>query len=426
MKFRHCLFIVLFTLLPILSKAECSINANNFNILNEKILFNYYEEEIIDRLRGMYTIVAISMNEDVLSQVKRYVVNDRSGSKSILYNADLYFPLIERLLFDNDLPFQLKNLAALESALNPKAISYAGAAGLWQLMPETARNLGLRVNKNIDERLDPVASTKAAISYLKKLYTMFGDWSLVLAAYNCGENKVQNLLEDNNAKDFESIKRFLPKQTQLFVPTFIGVSYMLEYYGEHDLTPSIEDMPKSYLTYVKIDKSVNLNNLYKQTLINKDLFKLYNPAFKYNEISKSDDGIYISLPDSMMVEFVDYYIKLNGAKVDTASILESANGKLILELISFSRPFINSPEEVSDSRVESIKYDLLDYAEVKDLPKTKTEWIRNYQYYILKTGESLLDVTAYYDGLTLEELMEWNNINDKDIIPTGTALIIKR
>ena len=334
MKFRHCLFIVLFTLLPILSKAECSINANNFNILNEKILFNYYEEEIIDRLRGMYTIVAISMNEDVLSQVKRYVVNDRSGSKSILYNADLYFPLIERLLFDNDLPFQLKNLAALESALNPKAISYAGAAGLWQLMPETARNLGLRVNKNIDERLDPVASTKAAISYLKKLYTMFGDWSLVLAAYNCGENKVQNLLEDNNAKDFESIKRFLPKQTQLFVPTFIGVSYMLEYYGEHDLTPSIEDMPKSYLTYVKIDKSVNLNNLYKQTLINKDLFKLYNPAFKYNEISKSDDGIYISLPDSMMVEFVDYYIKLNGAKVDTASILESANGKLIIELIS--------------------------------------------------------------------------------------------
>ncbi|MEO6191136.1 MAG: lytic transglycosylase domain-containing protein [Saprospiraceae bacterium] len=426
MKFRHYLFIALYALLPILSKAECSIKSYNFNDFNEKILFNYYEEEIIDRLRGMYTIVAITMDEDVLSQVKRFVVNDRSGSKSILYNADLYFPLIERLLFDNDLPYQLKNLAALESALNPKAVSYAGAAGLWQLMPETAKNLGLRVNKNIDERLDPVASTKAAISYLKKLYTMFGDWSLVLAAYNCGENKVQNLLEDNKTTDFESIKRFLPKQTQLFVPTFIGVSYMLEYYGEHDLTPSIEDMPTSYLTYVKIDKSVNLNNLYKQTLINKDLFKLYNPAFKYNEISKSDDGIYISLPDSMMVEFVDYYINLYHAKVDTATIVGSANGNLILDLISFSRPFINSPEKVSDSKVESIKYDLLDYAEVKDVPKTNTEWIRNYQYYILKTGESLLDVTAYYDGLTLEDLMEWNNISDKDIVATGTPLIVKR
>ncbi len=426
MNTRHFLFIVILFFQPAFGKAEFAIELLNASLLHEKIFFNYYEEEIIERLRNMSSIVSTKADEDVISQVKRYIVNDRSGSKSILYRGELYFPLIERLLFDNNLPFQLKNLAALESALNPRACSYAGAAGLWQLMPETARRLGLKVNKYVDERLDPVSSTKAAINYLKKLYLQFEDWSLVLAAYNCGENKIQSLLEETGSKDFGSIKKYLPRQTQLFVPTFVGVSYLLEYYTEHDLVPEESDLPNSILTYVKIDKGINLSKMFKSTQIDKDIFKLFNPSFKQNDIKAFQEGVYVSLPDSMMVEFVDYYLKLHGSHVDTAGIVESPENNLILELISFARPNIESPEYIADKETSSIVYNPQDYSTVKDVPTPKTEQTKNYEYYILKTGESLADVSEKYKDISLEDLMNWNEIGENDVLVTGTVLIIKQ
>ncbi|MEP7195252.1 MAG: transglycosylase SLT domain-containing protein [Saprospiraceae bacterium] len=425
MKYRHYLNIAIFLLQPLFSRAEFSINSTNAGSINEKVLFNYYEEEIIVRLKGMSTIVDMSMDDDVLGQVKRYVVSDRSGSKSILIRAELYFPLIEKLLFDNNLPFQLKNLAALESALNPKACSYAGAAGLWQLMPETARRNGLKINKYIDERLDPVASTLAAINYLKKLYSIFGDWSLVLAAYNCGENKILSLMDETGSNDFATIKKFLPRQTQLFVPTFIGVSYMLEFYGQHDLNPESANLPSQYLTFVKIDRPVNLKKLFKESAVDKEIFRLYNPSVKQTEINKNENGIYINLPDSMMVDFVDYYLNLYKKDVVVNNIAESVQDNLIRELISFSRPFIDRPEEISVVQPENIEYNSLEFAKVDDVPEPVVEWSSDKEYYTLKTGESLTDVASFYDKISVKDLMEWNNISENDILSVGTVLTIK-
>lgn len=418
------MFILLFSLNSFVLRAEYAVNPSESSSINDKVLFNYYETEVLDRLKNLNTIVDFQTNEDVMDQVRRYVVVDRNGSKSILDRSNLYFPLIERLLFDNNLPSQLKSLAALESALNPDAHSYAGAAGLWQLMPETARELGLKVNKSIDERLDPVASSKAAINYIKKLYEMFGDWSLVLAAYNCGEYKIKALVEEKNSKDFNFLKSFLPRQTQLFIPTFIGVSYMLEYYTEHNLIPSELELPNSYLTYVKIDRPINLNKLYKETKINKELFKSYNPSFKSSEIGKSSGGVYVTLPDSMMVEFVDYYLNKYSNTVDTSHMVESVQGQLLLELISFSRPEITAAEKIEPAETPVIEYNSQDYTQVKETPTVTSESIKNYQYHILHTGESLSDVAQQYN-LAIEDLMKWNKLDYNDNLMAGSVITIR-
>ncbi len=406
--------------------AEFVIDTRNAKLFNEKILYNYYEDQVMERLRNMNTIVSLSTDEDVMDQVKRYVLNDRNGSKSILNRGELYFPLIERILFDYDLPFQLRNLAALESALNPKAHSYAGAAGLWQLMPETARNQGLRLNKNIDERLDPVASTKAAAIYLKKLYEMFGDWNLVLASYNCGEYKVKSLLEEHNTKEYSVIKKYLPRQTQLFIPTFLGVSYMLEYYGEHNLIPEESISSQDYITFVKIDKGINLNKLYKETRIEKELFQTLNPALKQNQITANESGYYVGLPDSIMVDFVEYYMNLHKDKVEITNEVETVYGKLITEIISFSRPFQPEPEQVKKQKHDEIQYNSTDYADITEVPETKVDNIKNYQYHVLRSGESIQDVANLYNNLSLDQLMSWNKLVENSDIKAGIFLIVKK
>lgn len=425
MKNRHLISYLLVFAFAISGKAEYSISEFKSRHYNERILYNYYEDQVIERLQGMNTIVSKEIDEDVLDQVRRYVLNDRNGSKTILNRGELYFPLIERILFDNNLPFQLRSLAALESALNPKASSYAGAAGLWQLMPETARNYGLRLNKNIDERLDPVSSTKAAVNYLKNLYEMFGDWTLVLAAYNCGENKIKNLLEEHNTSDYNLIKKYLPRQTQLFIPTFLGVSYMLEFYGEHNLIPEDGQFGQDHLTYVKLDRPMALNKLFKETRINKEVFQTFNPSLKQNEVSHSENGYYISLPDSLMVDLVEYYLTIHKDKVEISHEVESAYGMLISEIITFSRPLEPTPAKVQKEEHERIHYNSTSYADISKVPATRVEDFNNYHYHILRSGESLLDLTHLYENVSLDDLMDWNHITENDNIPVGKVLVIK-
>ncbi|MCC6814796.1 MAG: transglycosylase SLT domain-containing protein [Saprospiraceae bacterium] len=423
---RHFLLFILLITCVFYTRAEKAIDYFNSAFFSEKILYNYYEDVVIDRINGMNTIVDHNTDSDVLDQVKRYIINDRNGSRSILKNGEVYFPLIEKILQENNLPSQLRNLAALESALNPRAQSYAGAAGLWQLMPETGRNNGLIVNKTIDERLDPVASTKAAAIYLNKLFELFGDWNLVLAAYNCGEYKIKNLLEENNTNSYHVIKKFLPKQTQLFIPTFLGVSYMLEYYNEHNILPVESDVYLENITFIKIDRAVNLGKLFKKTHITKELFRTYNASIKQNTISPLNKGLYIGLPDSMMVSFVEYYLEAHKEKVDIDNNQESLYRKLISEVISFSRPFQPPPPEVKFKRQATVDYKSLDYANIKDKPVANVENFKNYQYHLVRIGESLSEIANLYTNVGLNDLMEWNQLTENDEIRPGRVVLIKK
>ena len=388
---------------------------------------SYVEEEIKLRLESMSCLVRPIIDDDVLDQVKRFVFVDKASSRKILTRRELYFPLIDKLLIENNLPSELKYLTAIESAINPGIKSYAGAAGLWQFMPSTAKLRGLRVDDKVDQRLDPVHSTIAAIDYLKTLYGLFGDWALVLAAYNCGENKVLDLIEKTGSKDFWTIRKDLPRQTQLFVPAFIGVSYLMHFYGEHDLIPSMEEMNVEPLTYARVFKEVDIKKMLKATGIEKDVFELYNPAFKKQTIPSKENGFYVNLPDSLMVSFVDYYLNEMNAKVIT-SVSDSTFSieEERIDIITFNRPYQFLPEDIQEVQAQELNYTFLKDAKFTSVPKTISENIKDYVYHIVNTRESLSMIADQYEGLNISQLQKWNNLTNGTHVLPGTVLIVRK
>jgi membrane-bound lytic murein transglycosylase D len=328
-------------------------------------------------------------------------------------------------LVENNLPAEIKYIAAIESTLNPSAKSYMGAAGLWQLMPGTAKIRGLKIDDKIDQRLDPVNSTLAAIKYFKALYGMFGDWSLVMAAYNCGENKVLEAIEKSGSRDFWTIRKNLPRQTQLFVPAFIGVNYMMQYFSEHNLFPGEEEYSSNLVTFVKINKEVNILKLLKKTSISKELFRFLNPSFRKNSIPKSESGHYVCLPDSQMIEFVEFYKNEYYPKMDSLDLANVSIPGNLLDLISFTRPFILEPNPIENLEPPGMIYNSMDYADVKEQPTLKVESLKNCSYHLVKTGESLVEIAGQYANITVQDLITWNSISDDDEIPNGTVLLIR-
>ncbi len=319
------------------------------------------EELIAERLETMDCLVEPRADADVFDQVRRFIGRDRNRSLELLHRAEVYFPMIDQVFEQYGLPSELKYLTIVESSVVLNAKSYAGAAGLWQLMPATARLLKLRVDARVDQRLDPVMSTQAAARYFTLLYEMFGDWSLVLAAYNCGEYKIKRLLQQAPEGDFWDIRKLLPRQTQLFVPAFIGASYLMEFALDHELETDKEWMDANKLTFARIYKEVRLADLYKKTSIAPEVFKAYNPAYRRANIPASAAGHFISLPDSLMVEFIDYYTfgnEQNQAMSGPGFGADGGAGATVLEIISFSRPLIPSLDNIA---VKPVVQFLLDY-----------------------------------------------------------------
>ncbi len=388
----------------------------------------FYEEEVRSRLESMDCLVSFKIEEDVMDQVKRFIGRNRTSTLEILRRTENYFPLIDRIFTENDLPTDLKYLTIVESALQLDAKSYVGAAGIWQLMPATARILKLRVDAKVDQRLDPVLATQAAAQYFKTLYRMFNDWSLVIAAYNCGEYKVKDLLESSNATDFWGIKKLLPRQTQLFVPAFIGASYFMKYYPEHNIVPLIEEFPEDKITFAKIFKEVNLRDLFKKTGIKKELFMSLNPSYRKLVIPGLQSGSSVSLPDSLMVEFVDYYRFQNKFNpiLDEARILAGDEFAPDHEIISFNRPFIFAPDNIALQKANSIQLDF-ESSNIKDIKQEtdyKANTDKNIILHLVKTRESLAEIADLYQ-VDLEQLIDWNALNPGKTLLTGTVLKIR-
>lgn len=389
---------------------------------------NFYEEEVRSRLETMDCLVTPKIDDDVLDQVKRFVSRDKSSTLEILKRTEIYFPLIDKIFTEYNLPTDLKYLTIVESALQLDVKSYVGAAGIWQFMPATARILKLTVNDKIDQRLDAVLSTHAAARYFKILYEMFGEWSLAIAAYNCGEYKIKEILENNKAKDFWGIKKYLPRQTQLFVPAFIGASYMMKYYPEHDIFPVIDSLKNEKITFVKIHNEVHLKDLFKKTSINKEVFSSLNPAYKKGIIPVMNTASYVSLPDSLMVEFVDYYMFRNkkNPAMGSAKAISTDESVPDYEIISFNRPFIFEPDNIAihqTTYIESgINFDPV--GDLKEVPAINSVSDNDYIWHIVKSRESVSEIAETYD-VVIEDLISWNEIDPNQKLKSGTVLRIK-
>jgi membrane-bound lytic murein transglycosylase D len=247
----------------------------------------------------------IEYNRHVRYHINSYLGTNHQLTARVLGLSELYFPMFEEALDREGLPLELKYLAIIESALLPTARSHAGATGLWQFMYGTAKENGLRITSYIDERKSPRASTDAACKYLKRLYNMYDDWNLALAAYNSGPGNVNKAIRRaGGKKDYWAIWAHLPRETRGYVPAFIAVNYAMNYHEEHGIFPIAPDFRYSECDTLMVNGPMNFANISEYTGTDLDVLRRLNPQYHKDYIPKSDTGFELMLPIADVGEFV--------------------------------------------------------------------------------------------------------------------------
>ncbi len=267
----------------------------------------YFPDSIYrQRLESLPNIVSLPYNKIVRDCIDLYAERRRGLVRYLLGMADYYFPIIEQALDEQGLPLELKYLAVVESALNPVALSRVGASGMWQFMLPTAKGYGLEINSLVDERRDPVRSTYAACQYLKDMYAIYEDWTLVLAAYNCGPGNVNKALRRAGGKtDFWEIYQYLPKETRSYVPLFIAANYILNFYCDHNLCPVQTNLPLATDT-VMINRMLHMEQVSDVLNIDMEQLQALNPQYKRNIVPGSElKPAVLKLPAVEAYAFVD-------------------------------------------------------------------------------------------------------------------------
>ena len=276
----------------------------------------YSKEDYIARLLRLPNVMEMVYNDVVQKFIDRYSGRLRHSISYMLGASNFYIPIFEEALEAYQLPLELKYLPIIESALNPNAISRAGAGGLWQFMIGTGKQYGLQVNSLVDERRDPVKSSYAAARYLSDLYKIFGDWNLVIAAYNCGpENINKAIRRSNGEKDYWQIYPYLPKETRGYVPAFIAANYIMTYYSLHNICPMSTRLPAKTDT-VMVNKNVHLQQVAEVVGINIDLLRSLNPMYRRDIIPGATEPYALRLPLTEVGKFIDLQDSVYTYKVD--------------------------------------------------------------------------------------------------------------
>jgi membrane-bound lytic murein transglycosylase D len=373
------------------STEECVLNAYGYSA---ETVPTFTDELVAKRLEILdkNTPFDLVYNSTVQDFINLYAVRRRDISTKVLGMSELYFPMIEEYLAKYDIPLEMKYLSIVESALNPTAISKAGAGGLWQFMVSTGKMYGLDVSSYQDERFDAYKSTDAACKYLKFLYNTFGDWQLALAAYNSGPGNVNKAIRRSGGKrDFWSIKPYLPKETQGYVPAFIAVNYVMSHAPEYNIYPK-----KPLTTFFETDtitvtKRVDFNELAKVLNMPVEDIAFLNGTYKLREIPDNGHKHYLVLPVDKMGSFMAN---------EEAVYTQSAERRMQPEITAVA----SVGEKSIDGKVASVVWE--------------TGW-KNHK---VKKGESLGSIANKYD-VSLAELRKWNKIKNSKIVPGQTLKV---
>jgi membrane-bound lytic murein transglycosylase D len=359
------------------------------NCVSDNYVQNIPDSVYRQRLKKMPCLMEMPYNPTVRSFIDLYTVRRRTQMQYMLGLSKYYFPIFEQVLSANNLPLELKYLSIIESALNTSIVSRMGAAGLWQLMIATGRMYGLEINSLVDERLSPVKATNAAAHFLKDLYSIYGDWNLVIASYNCGPGNINKAIKRSGGKrDYWTIYPFLPKETRGYVPIFIAANYSMHFASEHNLCPATVNMPLLTDT-IMVHKRIHLVQIASVLNLPIEEVRLLNPQYRKDIIPGDIKPYELCLPQNYVNSFIDKSDQILAYKAD--------------ELINNRRSEIEIP-----SSSESI------------IPGGMGRVF----YYKVKRGQTLSEIAAKY-GISVKKLKKWNNIKGSSIRVGRRLKIIK-
>lgn len=356
------------------------------------------DEIIQSRLRAMERVIPLPYNPVVREAIDLYVGGRGSLISKMLARSALYFPIIEEELDKQGLPLELKYLAIVESALSPVAVSRSGATGLWQFMLRTGKIYGLHIDSLIDERMDPKRSSEAAARYFKDLYSIYGDWLLAIAAYNCGPGSVNKAVQraggEDGKKSFWDVYRYLPRETRAYVPFFIAAYYAMEHYEEHRINPSLVRLPLATDT-VHVNSRMSFQDIARLTGITRETLKELNPAYK-KEIVPGNAGTQIlRVPSAQAPTFVEKIPLL-------ATISENKYEEMQAEASQVTT------KEVAPERGKKKK------------GKAKSS---HHRYYKVRKGDTLTSIARRYKGVSANDIRRANGLKNSKIKP-GQKLVI--
>lgn len=286
------------------------------------------DEVIIERLGSLPTVIELPYNSVVRNYITMYVDRKKQLVENMLGMSLYYMPIFEQALDRNGMPLELKYLPVIESALNPDAVSKAGATGLWQFMLPTATGEGLEVSSLVDQRRDPYASSEAAACYLKKLYDIFGNWSLAIAAYNCGPGNVNKAIRraGGGTKDFWQIYPYLPTETRGYVPAFIAANYAMNFYDKHNISPALARKPIVTDT-IHVKRRVHFEQIRDVLGIPMEELQTFNPQYRTGLIPGDIRPYTLVLPSLQVYAYLaneDSIVNHNAERYARRDVVEPA------------------------------------------------------------------------------------------------------
>jgi len=440
-----------------------------------------------ERLSRLPGLVRLSYNDIVKKFIEVYTIKRRDQVEVMLGLSEYYFPVFEQVLDANNLPLELKYLPIIESALNPRAVSRAGATGIWQFMYTTSKLYKLKVNTFVDERRDPVKSTYAAVEYLKDLHNIYHDWILVIAAYNCGPGNLNRAIRRSGGNtNYWEIYYRLPRETRGYVPAFIAASYIMNYYQEHDLEPRKMGLPLAIDT-IMINEELHLKQVAEVLGIPLQRLRDINPQFKKDIIPAHKDNyalklpveytpVFINLQDSIFAYKDSLFFNIKKSDVtpssrtasryvppppskDMIAVYYTVQAGDNLGYISewynvriadlrywndIHRNLIRAGQKIiiyihKDKADHYKKINSMSFAQKQKMTgkstsvtvstgnnRNVTESDSNYIYYTVKSGDNLWDIAKKFPGVSNTDIMKLNNITNARRLTPGQKLKIKK
>lgn len=353
---------------------------------SDSVPVTYNDTVYIKRLQRISeeTVIELPFNSKVKAYIELYNVRKRELTSSMLGLSEFYFPMFEEELDRQGLPLELKYMAVIESALNPRAFSRAGASGLWQFMYSTGKIYKLNVTTYVDERRDPLKATVAATKFLKDLYAIYNDWYLVIAAYNCGPGNVNKAIRRaGGRKDYWAIYDYLPRETRGYVPAFIAAAYTMNYAYEHNIYPVRPNFPLHTDT-LEVRKPVHFEQISQITGVDMETLRNLNPQYRIDIIPGGSNPYILRLP----IEFTGSYIDMQD------SIFNFKNEQYLAQKRITVEPSNGYYSTSGKSKI----------------------------YYTVRAGDNLGAISQRYK-VSINDLRRWNNIS-RNLIRVGQKLVV--